>query len=174
MANKSQLYFIGKPGTGGSRSIQMNNAVFPKDGFSADLSVVNNHPLIIYPDDQSTYVFFEDVASSLYSGLGATLHLFWTANSNIDDVVWYLSFERDNPLGQNIYFDSFAPEVPSISPAAPVVGRIRKVTFNLTNADLDGIVAGDPFRVRVRRDGGVGFDNMVGDAQLFRIAMEGI
>jgi hypothetical protein len=152
----------------------MAEAVYPRDGFSADLSVINNHPLIIYPDDQSTHVFFEDVASSAYSGLGGAMSLFWAANSNIGDVVWYASFERDNALGQNIYFDSFAPEVPGISQAAPVVGRLRKVTFTLTNADLDGIVAGDPFRIRIRRDGGVGFDNMVGDAQLFRIALEGI
>ncbi len=175
--NASRAYFFPKnppPAPSAATALSLSAAVYPETANSPRAQRIQRHPLIAFPDNNNTWVYFEGVVSQSYVGGFAVLDLFWVAPAVVGNVVWYVAFERDNALGQNLNVDSFAPELQVISVAPPVSGLIQKATLVFNNANLDGVVAGDPFRFRVRRDGGFVFDSLVGDAQLFRVALDGM
>jgi hypothetical protein len=94
----------------------------------------------------------------------------------VGDVVWFVSWERDSalPFSANLTVDSYAAEKAIVSPAPPAFGQIRKASLVFTQAEADGLSAGDPYRLRVRRDGGALLDTLVGNVLLFRIDTEGV
>lgn len=175
MPNKSQLYFIrgGASSVVGRGEISLSDAIFP-DQDSAVVADINNRLAVIFPSAEESVALFPGVAASSYTGGDATLSLFWAANVNVGSVNWLVSFERNNALGPNINADSFAAEVSSPSSAPPVVGILRRAVFVLNNADLDGLMSGDPYRFKIRRDGGTPPDTMAGDAQLIALSLNGV
>lgn len=153
------------------------DAVFPSGQSPGAAAVgLNNHPLVGFAEDENEWIFFGNCLAADYNP-AATLRvtIFWVAESAVaGDVVWFLAWERDNVAGQNITADGFAAEKSVVSTAPGVVGVIQSAVLNFTQAEADAIAAGDPYRIRLRRFGGDGVDDMTGDAQLFRLSIEGI
>lgn len=151
------------------------DAVYPAVGGPVVARPVgrNNHPLVAYSDAGLTYVYFEGLMPKNYDGNMVRLDLFWTSLSGFGDVVWYVAWERDtNPL-DSLATDNFAADQAAVSPAPLLPGLVQKATLFFTPAQTSNVAAGDPFRIRVARNGGFGSDTLSGDAQLYRISMEG-
>jgi hypothetical protein len=139
---------------------------------------INKHPLIAFPDASSpdNAIFFEGVMGKDWGESFITVDVYWVSPAIVGDVVWFVAWERDSalPFSANLAVDSYAAEKAIVSPAPPVFGQIRKASLVFTQAEADGLSAGDPFRLRVRRDGGALLDTLVGNALLFRVDTEGI
>ena len=84
-------------------------------------------------------------------------------------VVWFLEIDKID----NADTESYAA-IQSFTVAAPAVsGRIGSAIWLLSGAALDGLAAGDWFRMRLTRDGGNGSDTATGAAEMhFLIALE--
>ena len=138
----------------------------------------NKHPLVSYPEASSpdNAIFFPGVMGKDWGESFITVDIYWVAPAIVGDVVWFVSWERDSalPFSANLSADSYAAEKSVASTAPPAYAQIRKASLVFTQAEADGLSAGDPFRLRVRRDGGVLLDTLSGDAQLFRVYTEGI
>lgn len=176
----AQSIFIPKAATGSDLAaldyFTASDAVYPADTACAPAGA-NQHPLVAFPDDDaSNNVFFPGVMGQDYGGGFLTVSLFWVAPATMGDVVWFVSWERDNALpgGANLNADSYGIEKSIVSVSPGVSGEIQKAIIIFTAAEADGIVGGDPYRLRVRRNSSVLFDTLVGGARLFRVSFEGI
>jgi hypothetical protein len=141
----------------------------------------NNHPLINFPDDADGAVYFPAVMGKDYGGSTILLDVFWTADASVGNVLWLVTFERDNDSngfpGIDLNVDAWGTQQGVVSPAPPSgVGQalVRKATFAFAPADVGFLQPGDPYRVRLRRNGGVPPDTMSGDAQFFRASVEAL
>jgi hypothetical protein len=101
----------------------------------------------------------------------------WAATVVLGDVLWSVAWERDNPTffvpQADLDLDSFAPAKTVLSAAPTISGLLREASVTFTPAERGGLLPGEPYRLRVRRDAGVGTDTMLGDAQLFRVILAG-
>lgn len=98
-------------------------------------------------------------AADLSTGLKVRMHWMATAASG-GNCIWSTSIDA---LTGSVVVDSFATAVTaSSSPTA--TGSI--VVAETTITTIDGIVAGDGYRLRVMRSGSSGDDTMTGDAEL--------
>ena len=111
-----------------------------------------------------------------YGGGGVTLTLWYAmASANTTDVViWDAAFERiadGDAMGAG---GSDFAAVNSVSDTADDdADDIDPATITFTNgADMDSVVAGDPFRLKITRDADNGSDTAVGDAQLLYVEIK--
>jgi hypothetical protein len=108
------------------------------------------------------------------AGAALELKIYWVADTAIvGDVIWAAAFERDNAAGHDIDADDFAALQTAPASTAPgVAGVIQVATIPFTSAQIDAVVAGDPFRLFIQRTATDGGDTMAGDAQLVRAVLE--
>jgi len=172
--NLSQLYFIGKGSSGDALDyFTAEDAVYPA-GSAAYATGLNNHPLVDYPEAEDGFV---DLQGVVYPSGIVSVHLFWAATTNAGGVNWSISWERDDPStffvpGVNLNVDSFDAAKTAVDMAPLILGRLQETVIIFTPAEMDGVVPGDPYRLRVRRIAGVLPDTMLGDALLFRVSLE--
>lgn len=133
----------------------------------------NNHPLVIYPEDEIGFVDFPGVLAP--EGI-VKVTLYWAATVTIGNVLWEVAWERDNATffipQEDLDLDSFAPSKTVLSPAPIVSGTLREASLIFTPAERGGTLPGEPYRLRVKRSAGTSPDPMPGDAQLFRVVIE--
>lgn len=179
MANFSRAYFITK-GSGSAGDVldyfTAEDAVFPQ-GSAAFSQGLNNHPLIVYPNFTTAFVDFPGV---VYPSGIVRVHLFWAATVLVlGDVNWMVSWERDDPStlfvpGVNLTLDSFAASKSQADLAPVVFGRLHETEIIFTPLEMDSVIVGNPYRLRVRRQGGIPPDTLDGDALLFRVSVTGL
>lgn len=120
-------------------------------------------------DTDESAVFVNSIPEAADFTTGITVRLHWTATSATSgDCVWAVAFERMNT---DLDSDSFATAVSGTSTTNGTSGIITTTSINFTGSEIDGLVAGDPFRVRVTRDADNGSDTMAGDAELISIEL---
>lgn len=103
--------------------------------------------------------------ASLGSGLKVRIH--WTATSATSgDVVWGASFERMNT---DLDADSFDTETTGTSTTNATSG-IATLT-EITCTAIDGIAAGDIYRLKVARKAAAAGDTMTGDAEVLCVEL---
>lgn len=175
------VFFVPPPPTPPSDllapALLASDAIYPSPAsIAAGASARNNHPVVTFSDAGSHAIHFEDAIGLGYTGGLITVNLFWAAaTALLGDVEWFVAWERENTGGPfDLDTNDFAAELSVVSPAPGTSGFLEVATLAFTQAQADSIAAGECFRLRVRRDGGVGDDNMVGVAQLLRITLEGI
>ena len=176
MPNKSTLYFMaGGPGT--SKVLDYftaSDAIYPF-GSVNKAKGRNNHPVIVYQQFMNTGVDFAGVFPDVSI---LNVAIYWASNVIVGDVNWYVAFERDNEeillSGVDLDVDSFSPEKSDFDSCPAVSGMLRKTVITFTSLEADGVFPGEPYRIRVRRDSGTFPDTMMGDAQLFRVVLEGL
>lgn len=98
---------------------------------------------------------------------GITLRLHWMATSATSgDVVWVCAFERSNT---DLDSDSFATGVSVTSTANGTSGIVTVTSIDFSDTEVDGVVAGSLYRVKITRDADNGSDTMSGDAELVAV-----
>lgn len=173
MPNKSTAYFISLSASAARvfDYFTANDAVLPS-GAAASAKGRNNHPLVVYPQAQVTPVDFLGV----FPDAGVMkVSLLWSSTVNVGDVFWQLAWERDNASffvpQENLDVDNFAPFKGVIAPAPLASGLLRETTLTFTNAERGGILQGEAYRLRVRRNGLFIADTMLAEAQLLRVIL---
>ena len=102
----------------------------------------------------------------------ARLKIHWVAATAVaGDVRWTASFEKLAINGPNVDNLNFGAAQADNSTTNPVNGIISVMVRPLSNADLDTIQPGNPFRLRVGRQSTAPGDTMAGDAQLMRVGL---
>ncbi len=157
-------------GGGGAESLYWtaNDAIFPATTPAA-ASSRNGHALIGYDDSTNEVIILEGVMPSGYAGADLEIQLHWVAASATSgDVRWGASVERNNT---DIDSDSFAAQQVTDDTTNGTSGIPEITVIAFTQAQADGITAGDSFRLEIERVAGNGADTMSGDAQLLRVAL---
>jgi hypothetical protein len=82
-------------------------------------------------------------------------------------VRWQAQFERHDDDGTDLDADSFATAQSAGEACANVSGEVKYTDIAFTNAQIDGLLAGEGFRFKLTRDadGTSGTDDMAGDAE---------
>ena len=141
----------------------------PQTGFPT-ISALANSLIMAYDFDASTdetvhFVGVMPEAASLASGLKIRIH--WAANATTGICRWGVQLERMN-TAVNVAgsFDTAATAGTTTSGTA-YVPNVTEITITA----IDGITAGDPYRLKVYRDadGTSGTDSLTVDAQLFAV-----
>ncbi len=130
----------------------------------------NERTLITFNDGLNQNTTFAAVMGDAYAGGSIRLDLDWVSDAVIGDVRWGGQWERLEPNGPDVDVDQFAAALFATDAAETTSGEIVRTSITFTNAEADGIVAGDAYRLLALRDVGVG-NNMIGDAQLLRAAI---
>jgi len=140
----------------------------------ATLALRNAHPVLEFVAATDTEAIFGDVLPPSYAGGGITLDVwvvFATATSGT--ARWQAAFERMPEAGASIDADSFGAFVAAATGVPGTSGSIAKFSIVFSNADIDGLLAGEAFRLKIRRDadGTTGADTAAGVAQLLRVTL---
>lgn len=113
---------------------------------------------------------FLDVLPPTYSGGGLTAKLRWMASTATSGTVrWNVVIERHQRGVDDSDVDSFGPNNFATAQAAiaPCGTEMETVIVIPAGAQMDNVVAGERFRLKVARD--VANDDMAGDAELVQV-----
>jgi hypothetical protein len=138
------------------------------------LSTRNGHPILAFDTTTQWAAIFTCLMPRNYVGTtGVTVYVHWTAATATSGTIgWDVAFERMSDATTDLDADSFATA--ATITAATVSGTSGIVTVTnvaITNgANIDGVVAGDSFRLRIRRD--VANDNAAGNAEIMMIEIK--
>src|SRR3990172_1852005 len=159
--------------------------VFNKITFAPDpatnLPTVKNrgtHSVLAYDDTQVEGIAWQRFMPVDYTpGAALSLKIYFVgdgAGDGVEAVVWAAAFERDNSGGPiDVDVDDFAAKQTAAAVVVPVTnGEIAVATIPFTNAQADGILRGEPFRMFIQRTATAAGGDFVGDAQLIRAVLE--
>lgn len=139
----------------------------PPTANAASFGLRNNQPLWEFDGSAAEQMVFSDVMPQAYDGGGVSVFLWVTVDGTGGDLDFDVEFERGT--GQDIDADSFAAAQSTDGTAVPGTSGVRvQIEIAFTDgAQMDSVVAGDPFRIRVTRQGGDDTNN--DDAQMLEI-----
>lgn len=113
-------------------------------------------------DESTNFVGVIPEGADFTTGISVRIH--WIATSaTSNDVIWTAAFERANT---DLDSDSFATGVSATSTTNATSGIITTTVINFSGSEIDGLTAGEPFRIKISRDADNGSDTMTGDAEL--------
>jgi len=133
--------------------------------------VRNDHPVIDFDAATQETTYLEAVLPRGYAGGGLTVTLYWMATSATSGaVVWSVALERHEDDAFDLDANGFASAktVTSTAPSASGEVGVDSVAFT-DGAEIDGLLAGESFRLSVARAVADVGDDMVGDAELFKV-----
>lgn len=133
----------------------------------ATLDARNQRPRLDFDDTTDEAAVFSYIMPQNYSGQGllVILHITDTADTTAAHAsYWDVSFENGTGLDQDS--DSFDSAQSNHAHPNGTSGIDTTCEISFTNAQIDGIAAGDPFRIKVVRDADNGSDDWSGDAEL--------
>jgi hypothetical protein len=93
--------------------------------------------------------------------------LYYGTTGSTGNIVWCAQFE--DMIGQTLNSDGFATAICATGP----VGATFLSGLTLTTSNINGITSGDPYRVKIYRDGASANDTHIQDAQLFTVEIRG-
>jgi hypothetical protein len=140
----------------------------------ATLDSRNAHPCLDFDAATDEEAVFSSVLPAHYGGGGLTVELWWAASSATSGSVrWQADIERMNAGGPDLDSDSFTGTFQSAGGTANATsGILTKTNITFTSgAQMDSLAAGEPFRLKIRRDadGTSGTDDATGDAELYAV-----
>jgi hypothetical protein len=150
------------------------SATFPAANYATP-DLRNTHPVLDFDGSTDEEVYFEGVLPANYNGGSLIIDLYVALTSATTGTSrWQTDVERINDGGPDLDADSFSGSVQSAGGAASATSGIpTKISVTHTAAQIDGLLAGEPFRLKVRRDadGTSGTDDIVTDAELVRVVV---
>jgi hypothetical protein len=144
----------------------VNDATF--QGTFAEAFSRNGHPVAAFDDTADESLIWERVISPDYKG-GDIIFDFdcVAATATTGAYVIGVEVERVNAGGHDIDSDSFdTQKLASATTTNATSGIVTRTTVTLTNAEADGIAAGDRVRFRIQRKSTDVGDTMSGDLQM--------
>ena len=138
----------------------------------ATLDTRNQHPVLDFDPTTDEEAVFSDVMPQHYNvANGVTVYIHYAMSTAVaDEVVWQAAFELIGDQDQDLDSDGFAAFQSSGAITVPgTSGLVDICTIAFTaGAQLDSILAGDGFRLKVRRDADStsATDDATGDAEL--------
>ena len=150
-------------------------ASFPASNYATP-DLRNNHPVLDFDGSTDEEAYFELVMPAHYGGGGIAIDLYVALTSATSGTSrWQTDIERINSAGPDLDSDSFVGSFQSAGGAANGTSGIPTIiTISHTNgAQMDSLAAGEPFRLKVRRDadGTSGTDDIATDAELVRVVI---
>jgi hypothetical protein len=148
------------------------SAEFPTSNYATP-DIRNNHSVLDFDTTTGETVYFTGIMPRNYAGGGVTVYLHWAASSATSGTIgWLVAFERMGDGGTDIDADSFASDATVTAETVDGTSGIMDVSNAAiaNGADMDSVVAGDTFRLRVTRD--VANDTATGDAELISIEIK--
>lgn len=149
----------------------MHSAEQPSSNF-ATWGMRNNHLTCDFDSATQETIYVTGWMPQNYSdATGVTIYLLWTCAATTGSVGWDVAFERISDGGTDIDADSFATaQTVTAESCDGTSGKPDVSSVAITKgANMDGTVAGDMFRLQIRRD--VSNDDAAGDANLLGIEM---
>lgn len=141
----------------------------PPSSNYAPFSLRNGHPILQFDDTTAYSAIFTAVMPQNYSNAtGVTVYVTATAIATSGTMGWTVEFERMDS-GTDLDSDSFASAQTITATTVPATSG-APLTLNVAvtkGANMDSVVAGDSFRIRVTRD--VGNDSAVGNTELMSV-----
>lgn len=142
----------------------------PPSAVYATLDIRNNRPILDFDKDTDESAIFSAVMPQNYSGGSIDVILTWMTTVTTNSVVWDVDFERSQEDTDDLDSDHFTLSPQSVTAAAPATsGHIDKAIVAFTSGEVDGIVAGEYFRLKVTRDADNGSDLVDADAELLSV-----
>jgi hypothetical protein len=131
----------------------------------------NGHRILDFDAAADEVAILAGVLPRHYTAGGITIALYWmAATATSGNVVWDAAVERHAAGTDDLDADSFAAAVAASAAATSGTSGVVTVTsIALTNSQIDGLLAGESFRLRIRRLGTNAGDTMTGDAELLRV-----
>lgn len=129
-------------------------------------------------NSQDVYDFDASSAeSAVFSGIipeaadfttGIAVRVIWSATSaTTDEVIWTTAFERGDTDSDS---DSFATGIDSTASTTSATSGIKTTTvINHTGSEIDGLLAGESFRLKITRKAADAGDDMAGDAEVHAV-----
>ncbi len=132
----------------------------------ATLDTRNSIAVLDFDASTNEYAFWVGImpeGASLGSGLKIRLH--WMATSATSgDVVWIANVERGNTDLDTDSFDTGATATGTANGTSGIV-----TVTEITQTNIDGVTAGDLYRLLIYRNAASGSDTMAGDAELIAV-----
>lgn len=129
----------------------------------------NGHPTLQYDDTTGWAAIFTAVMPQTYSNTtGITVYIAASAVATSGTMGWLVALERMD-TGTDIDGDSFAGDQTVTAATVPGTSG-QPLTLNVAitkGANMDSVVAGDPFRLRITRD--VANDTAVGNTEILAV-----
>lgn len=140
----------------------------------ATLDIRNQHPCLDFDADTDESSVFSAVLPRNYGGGGVTVYLHLTDTNDTNAAhksYWDVSFERDT--AQDLDSDSFAAvQSGNISPnGTSGIPVVLSIAFT-DGAQIDSVVAGELFRLKVTRDANHASDDWANDAELLAVEIK--
>lgn len=158
-------------GGGGEWSLRFTAlANLPPASNPATFSTRNATPVLEFDTTTQESAVFLSVLPHDYGGGGVTVCAHWAAATATSGTIgWDVAFERIGDSQQDLDADGFGTAATITATTVPgTSGHVDITCVNIANgSDMDSTVAGEGFRLRVRRD--VSNDNAAGDAQLVAV-----
>ena len=146
------------------------DASFPASNY-ATLDTRNTHPVLDFDPASFESVNFHGVMPDNYvTGATVVVEVFFSmtsATSNDVNIVARL----ENMQGSDIDADSFGSYASSVTTVPGTSGAVGSTTLNLLGGQLDGITAGDMFRLQLSRNAGAAADTSPGDMEVHMVEM---
>lgn len=137
----------------------------------ATLDTRNGHPCLDFDDTTAEAALFTGVMPQSYSDTtGVTVYVMHGATSATTGTIgWTVEFERLADGGTDLDSDSFASaQTITAETVDGTSGILDYANVAVTKgANMDSVVAGDLFRIRIKRD--VATDTATGDAELYGV-----
>ena len=142
----------------------------PPSSNYATLDTRNSHPVLDFDTTTQETAIFQGAMPANYNSTGLTVTIEASLTSATSGTLgWDVAFE--NMTGLDIDADSFATAQTATAATVPATsGQPLRHTVSFSNSQIDGLAAGDPFRLRIRRD--VSNDTATGDAELISVKVE--
>ena len=138
----------------------------------ADWTNIAANQIASYDDTTTERQFFSGVMAEYYSDGSIEAYVYYSMQPavNSGDVQFNIAAERIGHELLDIDTDGFAAVQSTTETVPSTAGRAGVVLITLTHAQFDSIVAGEPFRLKVEREGGI-VGNVVGDIRIHHVEL---
>lgn len=148
-------------------------AAVPPNAAFATFDTRNRHVVLDFDAAVDESTLFPGFLSRNYTANGITATLVWLASTaNTGVCRWAVAFERHQDETTDLDADSFAAAKTVNATAPGVSGQPQYTEIAFANgAEIDALLAGESFRLKVTREATNAADTMAGDAELLRVEL---
>lgn len=132
----------------------------------------NGHMLCSFKDSGDDLVTMDGRMPDDYNEGTTLVTVFWLSRTaTTGNVRWNVELERLAEGGTSLGGDSFATVQEITEAVQGTVGELSYGEFSISAANMDAVLAGEIFRLRLTRDTTDAADTMAGDAEIVGVAV---